>query len=82
MNRRKECVGRTRFLDNDSSRQTRSARQNMVTPAPTPRHARTHVPTRGRAPTHAWTPKDDHDRLMLGFMKGLLFQLFILKKTF
>ena len=40
-----------------------------------PRHARTQVPTpaRARAPTRARTPGDDHDRFMLGFLKGLLF---------
>ena len=64
------------------ARQTRFARENMVTPKPTPRHARTHVPARARAPTHARTPEDDHDRFVLGFFKGLLFQFFKLKKTF
>ena len=40
--------------------------------APTPRHARTHVPTpaRARAPTHARTSEDDHDRIVLIKNKG------------
>ena len=69
---------RTRFLHTDSSRQIRFARENMVTPAPTPRHARTHLPepARDRAPAHARTLGDDHHCFMLGFLVGLLFQLF------
>ena len=49
----------------------------MVTPASTPRHARTHEPTpaRARAPTHARTPEDDHgpfyvERLTFSAFRG------------
>ena len=34
------------------------------------------TPARVRAPAHAPTPEDDHDRFMLGFLIGLRFQLF------
>ena len=78
------CVPKTLPWYRFVARQTRFARENMVTPAPTPRHARTHMstPARARAPTHARTPEDDHDRFMLGFLKGLLFQLCKIYKLF
>ena len=55
---------------------THTPRENMITPAPTPRHARTHVPTPTRAlraHAHARTPVDGYNRgCLLLFFGGIL----------
>ena len=68
-----------RFLDTDSIERLTFFVFQLFHPRPHPRaHTRTHPRTPG-------PPEDDHDRIMLGFLKGLLFQLFIFftkKRTF
>ena len=73
MNRRKESVPYTLPWYRFVARQTRFARENMATPAPTLGQARTHVPTRARArpPTHAHArPKTTTTVLCWDFWKA------------